>query len=47
MATRKQAQPADLDPTTPAPAATMANCWWLSGNALYWRRQVASAAEMR
>ena len=22
-------------------------CWWLSGNALYWRRQVASAAEMR
>ena len=26
MATRKQAQPADLDPSTPAPAATLANC---------------------
>ena len=25
MATRKQAQPADLDPSTPAPAATLAN----------------------
>ena len=27
MATRKQAQPADLDPSTPAPAATLANGW--------------------